>query len=48
MAKRIRISNETLNCFGTWVKTDGVDLEQFPEKSRHAVDALEGYHYRKY
>lgn len=29
MAKRIRISNETLNCFGTWVKTDGVDLEQF-------------------
>ena len=29
MAKRIRISNETLNCFGTWVKTDGVDVEQF-------------------
>lgn len=29
MAKRIRISNEKLNCYGTWVKTDGVSLEQF-------------------
>lgn len=29
MGKRIRISNERLNCFGTWVKTDGVDYEQF-------------------
>lgn len=29
MAKRIRISNESLNCYGTWVKTEGVDLEQF-------------------
>ena len=29
MAKRIRISNENLNCYGTWVKTDGVNLEQF-------------------
>lgn len=26
---RVRISNETLNCFGTWVKTDGIDLSQF-------------------
>lgn len=29
MAKRIRISNETLNCLGTWIKTDGIDLSQF-------------------
>ena len=29
MAKRIRISNEKVNCYGTWVKTDGVSLEQF-------------------
>lgn len=29
MAKRIRISSERLNCYGTWVKTDGVNLEQF-------------------
>lgn len=29
MAKRIRISSEKLNCYGTWVKTDGVNLEQF-------------------
>ena len=29
MAKRIRISNEKLNCYGTWVKTDGMSLEQF-------------------
>lgn len=29
MAKRIRISNESLNCYGTWVKTDGADCSQF-------------------
>lgn len=29
MKKRIRISNESLNCFGTWVKTDGIDYGQF-------------------
>lgn len=29
MGKRIRISSESLNCYGTWVKTDGVDLEQY-------------------
>ena len=29
MGKRIRISNETLNCYGTWVRTDGVDLYQY-------------------
>ena len=29
MGKRIRISNETLNCYGTWVRTDGVDLSQY-------------------
>ena len=26
---RIRISDETLNCYGTWIKTDGVDLKQY-------------------
>ena len=26
---RIRISNETLNQYGTWIKTEGVDLSQF-------------------
>ena len=26
---RIRISDETLNCYGTWIKTDGVELAQF-------------------
>lgn len=26
---RIRISDETLNCYGTWIKTDGVDLVQY-------------------
>jgi hypothetical protein len=29
MGERIRISNETLNQYGTWVKTDGVDLSQY-------------------
>lgn len=29
MNKRIRISNETLNCYGTWIVTDGIDLTQF-------------------
>lgn len=29
MAKRIRISNETLNCYGTWIRTEGIDLTQF-------------------
>lgn len=26
---RIRISDETLNCYGTWVRTDGIDLTQY-------------------
>ena len=26
---RIRISDETLNCYGTWIRTEGVDLEQY-------------------
>ncbi len=26
---RVRISDESLNCYGNWVKTDGVDLTQF-------------------
>lgn len=26
---RIRITDETLNCYGTWIKTDGVDLVQY-------------------
>lgn len=29
MNKRIRISDETLNCYDTWVKTSGVELNQF-------------------
>lgn len=29
MGKRIRISSESLNCYGTWVKTDGIDLGQY-------------------
>ena len=29
MSKRIRIHSEALNCYGTWVKTDGVDLTQY-------------------
>ena len=29
MGKRIRISSESLNCYGTWVQTGGVDLEQY-------------------
>lgn len=33
MGKRVRISNETLNCCGTWVKTDGADIEQFKKNS---------------
>lgn len=33
MGKRIRISNETLNCYGTWVKTEGADIEQFQRNS---------------
>lgn len=28
-SKRIRISNETLNCYGTWIRTAGVELKQF-------------------
>lgn len=31
MGKRIRISSESLNCYGTWVKTDGVDCGQYQE-----------------
>lgn len=27
--KRIRISNETLNSYGTWIRTDGVDIKQY-------------------
>lgn len=29
MSERIRISDETLNCYRTWVKTEGVILDQF-------------------
>lgn len=29
MGKRIRISDESLNCYDTWIKTDGIILEQF-------------------
>lgn len=29
MGKRVRISNSTLNCYGTRVLTEGVDLEQY-------------------
>lgn len=33
MGKRIRISNETLNCYGTWVRTEGADIEQYQRNS---------------
>ena len=26
---RIRITDETLNCYGTWIRTEGVDLTQY-------------------
>lgn len=26
---RIRITDETLNCYGTWIRTEGVDLAQY-------------------
>lgn len=29
MSKRIVISDESVNCYGTWVKTDGADISQF-------------------
>lgn len=29
MGKRIRITNESLNSYGTWIKTDGIDLSQY-------------------
>ena len=29
MNNRIRISDESLNCYGTWIKTDGVELVQY-------------------
>lgn len=29
MAKRIVISDESVNCYGTWVKTDGADISQY-------------------
>ena len=29
MGKRIRITSESLNSYGTWIKTDGVDLSQY-------------------
>ncbi len=29
MSKRVRISNESLNSYGTWVVTSGMDIEQY-------------------
>ena len=29
MAKRIIISDESINCYGTWISTDGMDISQF-------------------
>ena len=29
MAKRIIISDESVNCYGTWIRTDGMDISQF-------------------
>lgn len=29
MAKRIVISDESVNCYGTWIRTDGMDISQF-------------------
>ena len=29
MGKRIRITSESLNSYGTWIKTEGVDLSQY-------------------
>ena len=29
MSKRVRISNESLNSYGTWVQTSGMDIEQY-------------------
>ena len=29
MAKRIVISDESVNCYGTWVKTEGADISQY-------------------
>ena len=29
MSKKVRISNSSLNCYGTRVLTSGVDLEQY-------------------
>ena len=29
MSERIRISNEELNCYGTWIRTAGLELSQF-------------------
>lgn len=29
MAKRIVISDESVNCYGTWVKTEGTDISQY-------------------
>lgn len=29
MAKRVIISDESVNCYGTWVRTEGVDISQY-------------------
>lgn len=29
MAKRIIISDESVNCYGTWIRTEGMDISQF-------------------
>ena len=29
MAKRIVISDESVNCYGTWISTDGMDISQY-------------------
>ncbi len=28
-SRRIVISDESINCYGTWIKTDGVDISQY-------------------
>ena len=29
MAKRIVISDESVNCYGTWISTAGMDISQY-------------------
>ena len=29
MAKRIVISDESVNCYGTWISTEGMDISQY-------------------